>query len=73
VQGIVIFPSFHAALAVICAASGWRFRRGRLIFVCANALIVAASPAFGGHYFVDIAAGITLAALTILAVRSDPA
>lgn len=70
-QGLVVFPSFHAALAVICAAAA----RGKWIAPVwgANALIVVASPAFGGHYFVDIAAGITLAALTILAVRSDPA
>ncbi len=67
VQGLVVFPSFHAALAVICAAAvrgkwavpAWGF----------NLLVVAASPAIGGHYFVDIAAGVVLAGVVVWMVR----
>ncbi len=70
VQGLVVFPSFHAALAVICAAVAqerwivpvWGF----------NLLIVAASPAIGGHYFVDILAGILLACITVGLVHERP-
>jgi membrane-associated phospholipid phosphatase len=30
-----------------------------------NLLIILASPAMGGHYFIDIFAGVILAALTV--------
>jgi hypothetical protein len=70
VQGLVVFPSFHAALAVICAAVA----QGRWIVPVwgFNLLIVAASPAIGGHYFVDILAGILLACITVGLVHERP-
>jgi PAP2 superfamily len=65
VQGLVVFPSFHAALAVLCACAAWPLRILRIPLLALNLLIILSSPASGGHYFIDIFAGIILAALTI--------
>ncbi len=64
-QGLVVFPSFHAALAVLCACAAWPLRILKFPLLALNLLIIFASPAIGGHYFVDIIAGIVLAALAI--------
>ncbi|MGB9427438.1 MAG: phosphatase PAP2 family protein, partial [Methylocella sp.] len=64
-QGLVVFPSFHASLAVLCACAAWPLRILRYPLLALNLLIILSSPAMGGHYFIDIFAGIILAALTI--------
>jgi hypothetical protein len=64
-QGLVVFPSFHATLAVLCAYAARPLRILKFPLLALNLLIVLSSPAMGGHYFVDIIAGIILAALTI--------
>jgi len=65
VQGLVIFPSFHAALAGLCAYAARPLRILKIPLLALNLLIILSSPAEGGHYFIDIIAGIALAALTI--------
>jgi len=65
VQGLVVFPSFHAALAVLCAYAARPLRILKIPLLALNLLIILSSPAEGGHYFIDIIAGIILAALTI--------
>jgi membrane-associated phospholipid phosphatase len=64
-QGLVVFPSFHATLAVLCACAAWPLRIVKIPLLALNLLIILSSPAMGGHYFIDIIAGIILAALTI--------
>ncbi|MGQ0446571.1 MAG: phosphatase PAP2 family protein [Beijerinckiaceae bacterium] len=64
-QGLVVFPSFHATLAVLCACAARPLRIVKIPLLVLNLLIILSSPAMGGHYFVDIIAGIILAALTI--------
>jgi membrane-associated phospholipid phosphatase len=64
-QGLVVFPSFHAALAVLCAFAAMPLRILKIPLLVLNLLVILASPAMGGHYFIDIFAGIFLAALTI--------
>ncbi|MGA9214841.1 MAG: phosphatase PAP2 family protein [Methylocella sp.] len=64
-QGLVVFPSFHASLAVLCACAAWPLRILRYPLLALNLLIILSSPAMGGHYFIDIFAGIILAALTV--------
>jgi membrane-associated phospholipid phosphatase len=64
-QGLVVFPSFHTALAVLCACAAWPLRLFKFPLLALNLLIILSSPAMGGHYFVDIIAGFILAALTI--------
>ena len=64
-QGLVVFPSFHATLAVLCACAARPLFILKYPLLALNLLILLSTPAMGGHYFIDIAAGIILAALTI--------
>ena len=64
-QGLVVFPSFHTMLAVLCACAAWPLRILKFPLLALNLLIILASPAMGGHYFIDIFAGVILAALII--------
>jgi hypothetical protein len=64
-QGLVVFPSFHATLAVLCAYAARPLRILKIPLLALNLLIILSSPATGGHYFIDIIAVIALAALTI--------
>jgi hypothetical protein len=63
-QGIVQFPSFHAALAVLC---GYVLRgfRGFLPATIVNGLIVVVTPVIGGHHLIDVIGGLLLAVVTI--------
>lgn len=75
-MGIVSFPSYHAALPVILA---WALRDLRIARVAAPVwagLTILATPLFGGHYGVDVLAGLGLAVAAIavapaLAARRD--
>jgi membrane-associated phospholipid phosphatase len=64
-QGLVVLPSFHTVLAVLCAYAAWPLRILKIPLLALNLLIILCCPAEGGHYFVDLIAGIILAALTI--------
>ncbi|MBU2738586.1 phosphatase PAP2 family protein [Acidithiobacillus concretivorus] len=68
-QGLVVFPSFHAALAVICAAGAWSWKYLRYPLLILNLLIILSAPSQGGHYGVDVLAGIAIALVTIYFVR----
>ena len=63
-QGIITFPSYHAALATVFA---WGFLRSpawvRWPGLALAALTMLATPIDGGHYFVDVFAGMALGAL----------
>ena len=60
-EGIITFPSFHAALGVIFARAFWSVRWARWPALALNALLIAATPLDGGHFFVDVIAGIAIA------------
>jgi membrane-associated phospholipid phosphatase len=64
-QGLVVFPSFHATLAVLCSYAARPLRIVKIPLLVLNLLIILSSPAMGGHYFIDIIAGVILAALTV--------
>jgi PAP2 superfamily protein len=64
--GIVTFPSFHAASAVLYAWALWPVRWFRPIAVIANAAMLASTPIDGGHYFIDLVAGIAVALVSIV-------
>jgi hypothetical protein len=68
--GIVTFPSFHAASAALYTWALWPVRWMRPIAVVANAMMLAATPIDGGHYFIDLAAGIAVAVLAIVAAKT---
>lgn len=64
-QGIVAFPSGHAAVAVMCAWAAWPFRWVRWPLLLLNVgMIISAIPQ-GAHYLVDLIAGAVVAALSI--------
>lgn len=68
-QGIVTFPSYHAALAAIYC---WGFYHARLLRwpgMIVSALTILATPIDGGHYFIDVIAGLALAAAGIWIAR----
>jgi hypothetical protein len=69
IQGIIQFPSFHAALAILYTyvTRGMRFLFP--FFVVLNALLVIATPVIGGHHYADLWGGIALAILTIWIVQ----
>ena len=65
--GIVTFPSFHAATAALYLWALWPVRWFRPIAVVVNIAMLLATPLGGGHYLVDIFAGIAVAAIGVLA------
>ena len=69
-EGIITFPSLHAALAVIVAAALWPVPVLRWIFLVLNVAMLVATPIDGSHYFIDILAGVALAALCLVAAQA---
>ncbi|WP_158807408.1 phosphatase PAP2 family protein [Beijerinckia sp. L45] len=69
-EGIIAFPSFHAALGIIFAVAFWRSRWLRWPGLGLNATMIASTPVNGGHYFVDVVAGIAVAIAAVWAARA---
>jgi hypothetical protein len=69
-SGIVCFPSFHAGSAILYSWALWPVRWMRPIVIHANGALIAATPVDGAHYFIDIAAGIAVAILAIVAAKA---
>ncbi len=59
--GIVTFPSFHAAAAVLLAWGFWGVPYLRWPALALNLLMIVSSMPIGAHYVVDLAAGMALA------------
>ena len=62
--GLVTFPSFHTAAGIILIGAFWR----TLLFVPVllySSLMIASTPVFGGHYFIDLVAGVILAIIVM--------
>lgn len=66
--GIISFPSVHAAVAVLCARAWWHNRILRYPVLALNVLMAISAIPNGGHYLVDVIAGIGVAVWVILAV-----
>lgn len=60
-EGIITFPSLHAALGILFAAALWRTRGIKWAALVLNGLMLAATPAYGSHYVVDVIAGVLIA------------
>ncbi|MGA7973812.1 MAG: phosphatase PAP2 family protein [Pseudolabrys sp.] len=69
-EGIITFPSLHAALAVIIVAALWPLRMARWVCVLINAAMLAATPIEGSHYLADVLAGLVVAAVSLAAARA---
>jgi len=67
--GIVTFPSFHAAAAVLYLWAFWPVRWIGPIALVANIAMLLATPICGGHYFIDVFAGIAIAMAAIVTAR----
>jgi membrane-associated phospholipid phosphatase len=66
-EGIITFPSYHGALAVIFC---WGFSRASIAPVRWAGITIAlltliATPVDGGHYFSDVIAGALIAAISL--------
>ena len=78
-QGIITFPSYHAGLSAVTLwgfwTSGVRWLKWTGSIVALATII--ATPVDGGHYFVDVLAGVAIAVVSIViaakAVRWTPA
>ncbi|OWK29025.1 phosphatase PAP2 family protein [Sphingomonas mucosissima] len=68
--GIVSFPSYHAALPVILFWGLYPVSRLRVPAAIWAGLTIVATPLFGGHYAVDVLAGLLLAMLSLAVARS---
>jgi hypothetical protein len=64
--GIVSFPSYHAALPLILAWGVRPVNRLRIPAMVWAGLTIAATPLFGGHYAVDVLAGMMLALASLV-------
>ena len=67
--GIVTFPSYHAAAAVLDMWALWAVWWMRPVALIANVGMLLATPLIGGHYFVDVFAGVVVAVVAIVASK----
>jgi len=63
--GLISFPSFHAAGAMLIAWAMWRTPLLWFPFVLLNIAVACVAIPIGAHYLVDIIAGCSVAALAI--------
>jgi membrane-associated phospholipid phosphatase len=64
--GIISFPSFHAASAVLATWAFWAWRPARWPTALLNVIVSVATVGCGGHYVVDVLAGYLVAACSII-------
>ncbi|MGV1836902.1 phosphatase PAP2 family protein [Rhizobium rhizogenes] len=67
-SGIISFPSVHAAVAVLCGWGAWTIRWIRFPMIFLNTLMLLSAITEGGHYVVDLVAGIGVAGFSIALV-----
>lgn len=66
-EGIISFPSLHAALAVILMIALWPIPVLCWAMLALNLAMLAATPIDGSHYFCDVFAGVGIAVLCFFA------
>ena len=64
-KGIVSFPSFHAATALLCIWALWPFTPLRVPSLMLNISMVVATLSGGGHWLVDILASFIIVPVAI--------
>ena len=65
-KGLVGFPSFHGALAILVAWYAWPLKALRWPALVLNTLVLVATPIQGGHHVVDVFAGFAVAAAAVV-------
>lgn len=68
-EGIISFPSLHAALGLLFLLALWPVKYVGWIATLLNLAMIAATPVDGSHYFSDVAAGLAIALVSWIAVR----
>ncbi|OJT94940.1 MAG: hypothetical protein BGN82_00160 [Alphaproteobacteria bacterium 65-7] len=64
-RGLIGFPSYHGALALIVTWYGWSLRGLRWPLIALNAAVLVSTPVQGGHHMVDVLAAFPVAALAL--------
>jgi membrane-associated phospholipid phosphatase len=67
--GVVTFPSFHTALAILVIYAIARTPIVAWPVILLNLLVIAATMPLGGHYLADVLCGGAIAVLSIHLVR----
>jgi len=67
--GIVAFPSFHAASAVLFAWALSPVRGFGPIALVLNTLMIVSTPVIGAHYLIDVIGGTVLAVASIVSAK----
>jgi membrane-associated phospholipid phosphatase len=67
--GLISFPSFHTAGALLFVWAAWPIRILRWLLVPLNILLIVAAVPVGGHYLVDIIGGVAIGALAGIAAN----
>jgi membrane-associated phospholipid phosphatase len=68
-EGIITFPSLHAALALLLTAALWPVPVLRWFGLAINLVMLISIPVDGGHYYLDILAGLAVAMVSLAAAR----
>jgi len=69
-DGIICFPSFHAVGGCLFVGFFCQIAQARHAMIALNALMLAATPRWGGHYLVDVLAGIAIGVGLIAAAQA---
>jgi uncharacterized membrane protein YiaA len=67
--GVLTFPSFHAISAILYIWAFWPMRWLRPFNLFCNGAMIVSTPVGGGHFLIDVIAGIAVAASCIYATR----
>jgi membrane-associated phospholipid phosphatase len=67
-EGILTFPSVHAAVALLCGVSAFSLPLLRYPFLVLNVLMGFATLTHGGHYLIDVFAGLGVAAVSLYCI-----
>ncbi len=70
--GIIGFPSFHTAAALLYIYGAWPVTSIRRPVLIVNLTMLAATPVEGAHYLTDVLGGIAVTAAALAVVASVP-
>jgi membrane-associated phospholipid phosphatase len=68
-EGLVTFPSFHTANAILFAWALWTVPYLRWVGLVVNGLMILSTPLTGAHYIIDVVAGTIVAVAAIAFAR----
>jgi hypothetical protein len=69
-KGLIGFPSYHGALALIVAWYARELAYIRWPLITLNAVVIVATPIQGGHHVIDVVAGAGVAVAAILTTKA---